>query len=204
MKKDLIVYIVGGVIVFWLTDGILQYSQEKTRPMRIENGTENTMPSETSGEDKAIFSRSSTEEKSEEDKLPTSSSLNPLNGTWDLTVTTDSRVYDSRETEDLDATIHWVISLRTSGNDVEGDLIASISDDIGGLCDQGSIEGKMDGDDVQLNLTFAGKDCCYLEESSYTLRFAGPNNLRGAVRPKKTPTGSCSLWSGEVTGVKRS
>ena len=171
-KEDLFGYIVGGVTVFWLTDGIINYYSGKTRQTRVRDTVEQTMPSVNEREDITISSRSLTEENSGEDESLASSPLHSLDGSWDLAITTDSRVHDSNKAEDLDATIHRILSLRTSGNSVEGELITSISDDIGGLCDQGSIEGKVDGEDVQLTLTFTGKDCCYLEKTSYTLRFA--------------------------------
>ena len=127
----------------------------------------------------------------------------PLNitGVWDLNFTYNGYTNSNAVFTNRTSTETWSVNLRQSGTNVNGELL-SVNSNYVDSCVSASIEGSVDRSNLRLFIHFNGT-CCPNEIARIDGTVENDAIFTGSYQPAKTPSGTCTLSTGEVTGIKQ-
>ncbi len=126
-----------------------------------------------------------------------------LTGVWNLDLeyegyTNSSGIYKERDTPVLEK---WVINLLQSDNTLSGELV-SVNSKYVDSCVNASIDGSIKDTQVTMFVHFNGS-CCPGEIARIDGHIQSNIFFSGGYQPAKTPSGTCTISTGLVAGIKQ-
>ncbi len=121
-----------------------------------------------------------------------------ISGIWDLDFSYYGYTDSYGNFTNRSATENWSISLQQSGNNLTGELL-SVNSNYVDSCMNARIEGSISQSDLSLLVYFNGS-CCP-DEIAKIEGIIQNNKFIGNYQPAKTPSGTCTLSTGDVTGT---
>lgn len=194
--------IISGVAVFWLTEGLVNKQSEVASDIVSQPPASVESSPDPSGDKTSPEVLS--ESQPELDESPQVSQISSVEGIWDVTILRDQKVSRDGFVEDASGSVNYVWDLKSTGNRVTGKLLGAKSEAIRNACSQGDFNGEITDAAVEMLFTFTGS-CCSEEVKVYSLTLSSDQNtFEGITKPQDIPTGSCTLWYGDVVGTRRS
>lgn len=183
--------VISGVAVFWLTEG--WRSSEPTQSTLQVDPVEQTDSQQPVAETPVAETPVAAAPQVERE----------LDGIWEITVKGNRKVGSDGFIEEVTGTINRVWRLNFTDNVITGEMLGSKGTALRNPCNDATLDGEINQQDIQLTLTFTGS-CCPEEQSLYALNLEPDSDtFRGTMRPKDVPKNGCTLWYGDLIGEKR-
>lgn len=190
--KLTIVYMMLLLIVPWLTGATLIPS------LIIEQPIPPTTVGQTSNSESGNFVMPVSPTTTATPAIaPTQKTFSNITGTWDLNFNYIGYTNSEGVFKERLATENWAVNLWQSGNIVTGELL-SVNSNYVDSCMNARIEGSIKQTNLSLLVYFNGS-CCP-DEIAKIEGIIQNNKFIGNYQPAKTPSGTCALSTGEVTG----